>query len=418
MKNSQVLLVLSSAVLMSVSLASANPQTQNGDKKTPCPAPQPGVRAAFNIIESNPGSSLAAYLRANVIAKTAKNEKCETLYLTAIRTKNEKARRDLESIGYGPKNAKEVNEYIIKQEDGLYEFKIMNTFEFAVAYGSYKAISELRARGGEISENSREIGNTELLFASYSNSKPVLEQLIQAGADVNEVGYDTRSALSYAALNNSAEAVEILVRAGADITYSDRGGRTALHFASWRQKKDNKEIVQLLVGAGSDVNHRAGDGSTPLLIAAGGNDEIEIVDFLIKAGADVSLSDYSGNNALMLAAQNAKGKKLVEYFLLKGLSANLKNKYDVTALMFAAAKSDAASVDLLLKAGARVNDVDDRNRSALIYLVKFQTALVKEKANLLIAAGADKSIKAYGQTAYDIAKEKKLSQEILNLLKP
>src|SRR5437868_6128527 len=63
-----------------------------------CLKPNARVAGAFALIENK--GNLEIYLKKNLVAKSAKNQNCETMYMTAIRLKNEKARKLLESISY------------------------------------------------------------------------------------------------------------------------------------------------------------------------------------------------------------------------------------------------------------------------------------------------------------------------------
>lgn len=62
-----------------------------------CSTPNENAASAFNIIE-NKQSDLCKYLDAHLVAKTARNEKCETMYYASIRNGNMKSLSCLDSI--------------------------------------------------------------------------------------------------------------------------------------------------------------------------------------------------------------------------------------------------------------------------------------------------------------------------------
>lgn len=128
--------------------------------------------------------------------------------------------------------------------------------------------------------------------AVSENDLPLLNDLINEGANVNTNNSQEFAPLLIATNKNHVEVVKRLIEAGADLD-ADTAGVTALIMASGN---GNLEIVKLLVEAGSDVNIRSHIGDIP-----GDNEKIQIyisalseakreghddiVDFLIKHGA-------------------------------------------------------------------------------------------------------------------------------------
>ena len=89
-------------------------------------------------------------------------------------------------------------------------------------------------------------GDTALMVASENGHRDVVELLVGAGADVNQVDEDGWTALMCASNNGHREVVEALVGAGADVNLAKKNGETALMLASQSGRRD---VVKVLVGA-------------------------------------------------------------------------------------------------------------------------------------------------------------------------
>ena len=100
--------------------------------------------------------------------------------------------------------------------------------------------------------------NEKLLWAIANNNLQDASAAIEAGADVNNIGYFDETPLIYACRTNGIDA----------------------------------DIISLLLNAGAYPNHREYNGFTPLLLAVTQRSTI-IVDRLLSAGADpyVTLQD-------------------------------------------------------------------------------------------------------------------------------
>jgi len=103
-----------------------------------------------------------------------------------------------------------------------------------------------------------------LVNAAYAGDLRRIEQLLQEGADPNELAVDGWNALPIAAREGHAEAVSVLLRAGAKINAPEGGGNTALFWAAFYDRRD---VITLLIADGADVNKKARGGETPLHVA-------------------------------------------------------------------------------------------------------------------------------------------------------
>lgn len=100
-------------------------------------------------------------------------------------------------------------------------------------------------------EVKRGSGRTPLICASTINGGniEVVKGLLKAGANVNAVCDDGKTALIYATGNACPDIVELLVEAGADVTIKDTQGKTALDYAEELPESSRKnKVLELLRG--------------------------------------------------------------------------------------------------------------------------------------------------------------------------
>ena len=152
-----------------------------------------------------------------------------------------------------------------------------------------------------------------------------------------------------AAMKNNRDALRALVEKKADVTTAQADGTTALH---WVARWDDLEMADLLIRAGADVKAANRDGATPLFLASQ-NGSAAMIEKLLKAGADVNAPILShGETALMMAARSGN-VAAVKVLLDHGAQLNTKdNLRGTTAAMWAAEQGHAAVLQLLADRGA------------------------------------------------------------------
>jgi ankyrin repeat protein len=154
----------------------------------------------------------------------------------------------------------------------------------------------------------------ELIKNVYRKDYDALEAAIAAGANMDAVDRDGRTALMHAILASDADAdmVSFLLRNGANARVVDKGQQwTALHFAARDQKL---LMVRDLLQYGVEVDAQDVFGNTPLwrCVMAGPAD-LDLVRLLISNGADPSKKNKHGSSAFDVAT--AKGMlEVVELF--------------------------------------------------------------------------------------------------------
>ncbi|KAL8647369.1 MAG: hypothetical protein Q9226_006457 [Calogaya cf. arnoldii] len=196
-------------------------------------------------------------------------------------------------------------------------------------------------------------------------AEPLIELLLEHGADINVVSESSGSALQVALRRDDSIIVALLLKRGAGVNAISERHSTALDTAI---RYGRESQVQRLLEYGADVNAILPDGSTAICLAClcGG---MEIVQLLLHWGADVH---YNGGNGDMTPLQTAcygGYESLVELLLHMRVSVNLVGGVYGTALQAAVAgyvcHGQMSIIKMLLKAGADVNLQAGRHCTAL-----------------------------------------------------
>ena len=194
-----------------------------------------------------------------------------------------------------------------------------------------------------------------------------------------------------------------LIQAGANVNTPDSQKITPLMWAIGYQ---SLEMVKMLLHAGADVNTFSAETNPPLLIAAGYNNK-EIVEDLLKYKADINVKNIHGTTPLFRAStlhfQIEQAQKQAE-----------AEGKDPEPLPQDAAAKHAEITKLLIQRGANVNETNNENKTPLLWAVSLpgHAPIVK----VLLEAGADiHHQNNKGRDALDIAKDTN-DPEILKLL--
>ncbi|KAI5636717.1 ankyrin repeats (many copies) domain-containing protein [Phthorimaea operculella] len=173
------------------------------------------------------------------------------------------------------------------------------------------------------------LGWTPLQLATYFGHVDVVEALLEAGADVDEVNDNGDTALHKASFIGNEELVILLVNHKADVNIMNGEGRTALDVCKTRdvqrlleaaQKSERKERERKLLNAAKDgrieevqellnspnspsINCADAQGNTCLHCAAyRGHARLAVL--LLQNGVDTTLRNNSGQLAIDLAKDN------------------------------------------------------------------------------------------------------------------
>ncbi|MFA5103753.1 MAG: ankyrin repeat domain-containing protein [Candidatus Margulisiibacteriota bacterium] len=295
----------------------------------------------------------------------------------------------------------------------------------ACSFGNLDVVRELLKAGAAVNFSGVATQSTALHCAVVSGKKEIVEELIDAGADI-EAGSDISTALAEAASRGNIEITRTLLKFGANPTPrydSYIHSKQPLFEAIFNR---DAESVKLLVTSGAYVDLdicRRGDiveNWTPLMCAVemGSTD---IAKFLIESGADTGKKDWLGRTAHDIAAERkdekmlrvlsethalpgAKGKMRSVQNVCRNADVNSKDIYGRTVIMDLTEKPSGPyteRVAALLSKGADINASDNRGWTALTYAAKNGDM---ETAAFLIVNGADPNVKTrHGRTLSEIS---------------
>jgi len=252
-------------------------------------------------------------------------------------------------------------------------------------------------------------GDTALYRACKSRELEVVQILLDAGADINLTS-EKLFPLIAACEAGSAEFINLLVKAGADVKCRTRYNETCLmaiaslsrYFCHWKTAVVGP-LVRLLLQQGVDINAVSSDGDTALYRACE-RQQLAVVKTMLEAGADMNLTS---NRPLTVACCHGSTKMLnllleagadtkcncSESFLHVVIKACVSEKYFEQSAdkHQEIAKRYMSVAEILLSAGADINQVDRKGASAL-YLAcdKGET----EFAKLLLSRGANPDMRS------------------------
>ena len=242
---------------------------------------------------------------------------------------------------------------------------------------------------------------TPLLAAARAGDHAAALALVREGAEVGAVEADGTSALHWAAHFGDAELVSALLAAGADATAVNRYGMTALQLAA---VDGNVTIIEALLAAGADAGAALPEGETVLMTAArtGSADALRA---LLARGADVEARDnFHGESALIWAAAenhadavrvlvehgaDADGRSALMEFPQRRAGQSVLPLGSWTPLMYAARENALAAGEALVASGAGLDLVDPDGATALVIAI---INAHYEFAELLLRAGADPNV--------------------------
>lgn len=170
-------------------------------------------------------------------------------------------------------------------------------------------------------------------------------------------------------IHSKYRVVKLLLNQSCLINEKDELGRTPLHIAvekyverNLSTKSHNPAIIYQLLHRGADVNASTRFGDTPLLQAIEHGSEI-LVRLFLRHDANVNYrKGVNGDNALHHAVRNSH-RDIVQILLDAGAEVNSVTRKRRTALHLAASRAFCEkTVDLLIERGAIVNAEDYRGK--------------------------------------------------------
>lgn len=262
----------------------------------------------------------------------------------------------------------------------------------AIANHDLAGLKTLLAADKTLAKAADGSGSSLLMHAAASGTVPIMQALVDAGADVNAKNSRAATALHWAA--GDAAKVKLLLLNGASVDAKTVEGRTPLFAAA--TMPGSAPAMRHLLEAGADVNAATLVGTTPLFPAV--NASAEATRLLLDHGADPNRATRADVTPILFT----RDATVISLLIARGADVRARSKVGETALMDVAARGDLAGAKLLLERGADVNAVDHRGYTALVLAAHFDRDAV-ELVQLLLAAGADPHAIAEGETALSLA---------------
>lgn len=142
----------------------------------------------------------------------------------------------------------------------------------------------------------------------FFNPRGIKTLLENEQVEVDEKGWDGRTALSLAIENGLYDAVVLLLKKGADPNTREDQNRTPFFWAATQSQRASsfhynyEDMIKSLLGAGADPSLPDDQGNTPLAVAAGGGNE-EFVKLVVESGlAKINTQSDEEEHPLMRAA--------------------------------------------------------------------------------------------------------------------
>ncbi len=206
---------------------------------------------------------------------------------------------------------------------------------------------------------------TPLTACNYFDNLEAFKLLIdiKEGIDANILDPNGYSPLMYIAKKNNVELAKLLMKKGIKIDLLSSSEETALILAI---KYTSFEMIELLIKEGANVNYTNKMDATPLMLAVYKRD-VNTVKLLLENGANVNASDRGAN-----FLPSSDSNKVLAYVL--------KNPYEVKSCLWSSPYNPNNSfeipssteienieiIKLLIEKGVDINNVDDKNSSALM----------------------------------------------------
>jgi len=271
----------------------------------------------------------------------------------------------------------------------------------AIQQGQTQLVQQLLQAGAEVNAPQSD-GSTPLLWAVHQVDAALVANLLRREADPDRVNNFGAAPLPEAARLANLNLVRELLDAGANPDIANADGQTALMLAAWNGSVD---IARLLVEKGADVNAvEQWTGQTALMWAAARNHP-DMAEFLVASGADVHKRamhiDWSsqmtseprgqyrpagGLTPLLYAARsgcNACVSALVE----AGADPNLPSPEGVTPLLAAIENYNFGIANYLLDQGASPDSFDWWGRTPLYMAIDVRS--IESRGDRLEQANKD-----------------------------
>ncbi|KAG8818105.1 hypothetical protein FRC17_010972 [Serendipita sp. 399] len=290
-------------------------------------------------------------------------------------------------------------------------------FNTAAFRGDIPIMQLLIERGADINAPGED-NDTPLMAAIDGEEDDVLRFMLESGADINDCGRTSKYPVDHAisvgnlkaadrllelggkfgegALENALESpsreylVKILLDRGADPNSARKRYGNVLQLAVYQARE---QAVHWLLEAGADVNVVEGEYGTALQ-AAVTEGNAPLVRLLLDYGADVNPPCSGEYGYPLQAAARKEEMSILRLLIDRGANVNSRGGRYETALQAAAGIGNEEAVNFLLGKGANVNIVGGNYQTALrAAAAKGHKSIV----DMLLEAGADMNVTTVGE---------------------
>jgi ankyrin repeat protein len=237
----------------------------------------------------------------------------------------------------------------------LYRYNVVNAkssaLHWAAIHGQKRSAAESIAQAGELESKDYRYGRTPLCQAAENGHTPVVNLLLEAGAEFEVKDKSGRTPLSIAAEKGQDAVISVLLKAGAEFEVKDNFGWTPLGSAI---ERGHEAVVKLLLYTGINLESRNKYRTRRGLLAHAVKGQHDgIVKLLIEAGVELEHKDNRGRTPLSWAAAIEHGHFTIAKLLVEaGAELEPKDDRGRTPLSWAKWKNRRDIVKLLLDAGA------------------------------------------------------------------
>ena len=257
-----------------------------------------------------------------------------------------------------------------------------------------------------------------LMYAVQEGSLPIVQLLIDHGADVNFIFQNRDSPLIRAIHKKSYDIAELLINHGADVNISD--GQWEYSILVYAVEEESLTLAKLLIDHGANVNYLGSallreairNKSLPmiqLLIENGAKvNEIAVLMYAIRIGdlnifkylsqyaVDINFEDRYDSNSLIKSIDQSQKTEIFEYLVKQNIK-NFTGKM-IKNIIF---KNKLDLLKILVDHHFDINFRDDEGNTPLGYAIKHCN---KVMVDYLIDHGADiYSVNNEGQTIFDLS---------------
>lgn len=227
------------------------------------------------------------------------------------------------------------SEYLVGNREGIVEIAL-------------KIIKRLVEKGADL-QHKNSNGHTYLHHVSLRNFLPIAEFLIQCKVDIDQTNIYHQTALIEAIRNCAIKVALYLINAGARLDILNYEKKSAFYYAVYNQDED---MCRLLVTKGVSLKEEIERG-VPLLSVACQSGLLEWVKLLIVEGANPHATDEGGESVLHLAAM--RNRTEIIRFLVKTcrMKVDIELAGGMTPLHAAIGAGKSKAVEVLLNLGAR-----------------------------------------------------------------